>query len=215
MSGRNEHSAAQSGDNQHHASRESKHPLEYAIFFFVVLTAIATGIAACYTRNQWITADDAEKRQLRAYLSARVAEGEGVYDLTPDTFATAQIRFRNSGPTPAYKVHHQSSMMVFPYPLPEGANFAMEKPKRPPTIMYFPPNFEDGIGTNVRIDRVFTLDEINSISDGVNYRLYVIGVINYLDAFDIPHYTKFCFSFYGISPRIFNYDYCSQHNDAS
>lgn len=43
------------------AKREGKHPLEYAIFVFVVLTAFATGAAAWYTRQQWLVYRDTEK----------------------------------------------------------------------------------------------------------------------------------------------------------
>jgi len=44
--------------------------LENMIFPFVVVTAIATACAARYTYKQWLTADDAEKRSLRAYVVA-------------------------------------------------------------------------------------------------------------------------------------------------
>jgi len=51
------------------AKAEPKHWLEYAIFLFVIATAIATGFAAYYTRQQWLTAEDTEKRSLRAYIA--------------------------------------------------------------------------------------------------------------------------------------------------
>jgi hypothetical protein len=56
-----------------------KHPLEWAIAVMLLFTLIATGAAAYYTRNQWLTADDQEKRSLRAYLivtSARFAKDD-------------------------------------------------------------------------------------------------------------------------------------------
>jgi len=42
--------------------------LELLIFPFIVVTAIATTCAARYTYKQWFTADDLEKRSLRAYI---------------------------------------------------------------------------------------------------------------------------------------------------
>jgi hypothetical protein len=80
---------------------EGKHPLEYAIFFLVVITAVATGFAAYYTHNQWITAEDTAKRQLRAYVFFRP---HGHFKL-PEVGAPMEIPvpIRNYGPTPAYK----------------------------------------------------------------------------------------------------------------
>jgi hypothetical protein len=56
------------------SKKEGKHPLEYFIAVFLVLTFIATAIAACYTRQQWLTADDTEKKQLRAYVGLKRSE---------------------------------------------------------------------------------------------------------------------------------------------
>jgi hypothetical protein len=55
-------------DEYKRSQRKSKHWLEYAIFGFVIVTALATGYAAYYTKNQWVTMEDSEKRQLRAYV---------------------------------------------------------------------------------------------------------------------------------------------------
>ena len=73
MTGSDEHHILNPNSNEDPSKREGKHPLEYIIAVFLVLTFIATSIAACYTRKQWITADDAEKRSLRAYLIAKNA----------------------------------------------------------------------------------------------------------------------------------------------
>ena len=51
-------------------ARGKRHPLDWLVFLFLVLTFVATAAAACYTRKQWITADDTEKRQVRAYAFA-------------------------------------------------------------------------------------------------------------------------------------------------
>src|SRR5580700_52323 len=79
------------------AKAEPKHWLEYAIFVFVIATAIATGFAAYYTRRQALTAADTEQRQLRAYLgisSPVINEAEGVITL----------QVSNGGQTPATNI---------------------------------------------------------------------------------------------------------------
>jgi hypothetical protein len=96
--------------------RDRKHPLDYFIAFFLVLTFIATAFAACYTRKQWITADDAEKRSLRAYLIAENARFSRNKDGTLEYGHTQGDGSRellvlydviNEGVTPAYDVTQQ------------------------------------------------------------------------------------------------------------
>ena len=42
--------------------------LETGIFVLLFFTLIATGCAAYFARNQWLTAEDQKNRSLRAYL---------------------------------------------------------------------------------------------------------------------------------------------------
>jgi hypothetical protein len=86
---------------------EPKHWLEFAIFAFVVGTTIATAIAAYYTSWQWDaanrqanTANDTEKRSLRAYVA--VPPGDVKDFGTPKQ--SIILERRNSGQTPAYGV---------------------------------------------------------------------------------------------------------------
>ena len=49
--------------------------------------------------------------------------------------------------------------------------------------------------------RLYTDDEISKIDDGREWRLYVLGTITYLDAFEEDHYTNFCFDYNGETIR--------------
>jgi hypothetical protein len=78
-------------------SREKKHrdwhdwvatigiPLTFAA---ATTAAIFTGMAACYTRSQWLTAVDNEHRTVRAYVALRdiafAPRGESAFDLVPE-----------------------------------------------------------------------------------------------------------------------------------
>jgi hypothetical protein len=78
---------------------ERKHPLDWAVFVLLLLTTVATGFAAYYTHNQWMTAQDTEKRQLRAYIlvdrdHAHIRANTQVTDL--------EMAIKNYGQTPAY-----------------------------------------------------------------------------------------------------------------
>src|SRR3954451_17282828 len=100
MLGGDEHGASQPGDQKCCPPRGGKHPLEYAIFAFLVLTFVATSVAACYTRNQWITAADAEKRQLRAYIFLDIAT---MSDFGVSQKPMVKMTLKNFGQTPGYE----------------------------------------------------------------------------------------------------------------
>ena len=88
MSSSGEADQPTANNNQRGADAETKHWLEYAIFVFVILTAIATGCAPWYMRQQWITADDSEKRDLRAYVYLDTETKKWPTD-NPDRYAVA------------------------------------------------------------------------------------------------------------------------------
>jgi hypothetical protein len=62
--------------NEKYASKDQKHWLEYAIFVFVVLTAFGTVPAACYTRRQWLTADETMKRLIKTNVAIKTTVHE-------------------------------------------------------------------------------------------------------------------------------------------
>lgn len=101
MSGGDEHYTPRPNSNQQSAKREPKHWLEYAIFIFVVLTAIFTGAAAWYTRQQWQTSQDTLVFSERAFVHFPINFGT-VMVKSPDTgkYALAiRVNLANSGNT--------------------------------------------------------------------------------------------------------------------
>src|SRR5579859_4123006 len=80
-------------------SSEARHWIEYGVFVFVVITAVATATAAWYTRKEWESAAENGRRQLRAYVfpdQASLIWGGGKQP------TVAEIVIKNSGQTPAY-----------------------------------------------------------------------------------------------------------------
>jgi hypothetical protein len=73
--------------------RKESNPLDWAIFIFLVITALATAAAACYTRKQWLTASDTERRQLRAYV---VTDAAAVF-LDEGKVLKSVVDLKNSG----------------------------------------------------------------------------------------------------------------------
>jgi hypothetical protein len=166
--------APPSADPDKRSKPEPKHWLEYAIFFFVILTVAGTGAAAWYTRQQWLTALDSEHRQLRAYVSIDRA----AVTLNGRTL-TAIVDLKNSGQTPAYELKTLSRLETdaagnpfSPLPL-ENAQFHRAL-----------------IGPGVTISPTATLEIpagntaiIPELQDG-RAVIYLIGRTEYRDAFD-------------------------------
>jgi hypothetical protein len=188
-------------------NRGRKHPLDYAIAVFVVLTALATGFAACYTRRQWLTMDDTEKRQLRAYVivsSARFAKDEsgnikyGVVSASGAKELMIYYDVSNEGTTPAYDVHRV---------------IGISEPFVHKTLEF---NYTDGTAAYLSKKQTFGpvrttglfQNQIDEIMSG-KAPLVFAGQITYRDIFDNTWPTNFCFKY---APRPVDpaFGYCSR-----
>jgi hypothetical protein len=210
-----EHCDPNPNGNHGCAQRERKHPLEYAIFAFLVLTFVATSFAACYTRNQWITADDTEKRQIRAYVGVVAQKFEGGNPFIPPAIPEVHFNLRNFGTTPAFEVLHRSGTAICDYPLPAQMDFApdTDTKTRPEPITIFPGTI-DNIGIYIPGKRALTSEELNSISTGENKRICFWGTVSYKDTFGYSWYTNFCYSYFGTTLKV-THEACEGHNDAT
>ena len=77
---------------------EPKHWIEYGVFAFVFITAIATATAAWYTRREWESSVDNGRRQLRAYVFPDQANLIWQGTARP-TVAEIKEAFTTSGPS--------------------------------------------------------------------------------------------------------------------
>ncbi len=94
-----------SGNSEARRAYEKKHPLDVWIFVFLVFTFLATSAAAYFTGKQWLTADDQERRSLRAYVTAN--GGGATISIEPTTkkiMMHGAVQIHNTGNTPAYKL---------------------------------------------------------------------------------------------------------------
>ncbi len=204
---RGENTNPQSDKQNAKPSREKKHPLEWAIFVFVVLTALCTIAAACYSRKQWITAEDTEKRQLRAYVIIKTNElekfGEGNF---------AQSIVENVGQTPVYNGSWLSGINVSGYPMAGIGENADCK-----VIMSQPDAGRWFFGKFIYPDKdrktAFTVDEIKSIKDGIA-AVYFHGRICYVDIFNETRYTDFCMYWKWQNGSLAPANYCPRGNGA-
>lgn len=190
---------------------ERKHPLDWAVFILLFLTTIATGFAAYFTHNQWLTAQDTEKRQLRAYLfidrdTAQIKGGTQITDLA--------MSVKNFGQTPAYNVSGAAWLGILDWPLP----LVMDLPHRVSTP-FFPIKviLAQGAPAPIHVRTIWPLTdaEIKEVRGGGTKKLVTYGYFNYEDIFKEPHITLFCM---GLMLDVYipgRAEDCNQHTNAN
>jgi hypothetical protein len=185
-------------DSHTNSNSDKKHPLDWWIFIFLVFTFIATATAACYTRKQWITADDSEKRSLRAY----VMPFQMALKLTPDNHVSATVIIKNFGQTPARHFRGWDCLAVRDFvtkdahlvdptdlpPWPNSDKLSSLTLAQGDTTTVSPVYFCDG--NDGPINRILTTDEVASVR-GNSKAIYIYGNIKYDDVFGNPHWTNY------------------------
>ena len=165
-------------------------------------TALLAGVAglqllAFAYQGYWLrrtvkSAETTAGRQLRAYVSATP---DWIERFSASKVVEIKYAIRNHGQTPAKEMISLAKVDVLPYPLPD--NWAFTEP---------PPNIKGSKSTlyadspryaRTTMKRLLTSNELASVSGGKTHRIYVYGVIRYLDIFDDEWSTEFCFSLIG------------------
>jgi hypothetical protein len=166
---------------------EPRHWLEYGVFAFVLITAIATATAAWYTRKEWQTSLDNGRRQLRAYVFPDQASllWQGAAKPT-----VAEIVLKNSGQTPAYRLSTVAMIAVSDYP-----------PRDNLTVHPIPPNHTvippaGSYALSVAMEKPLTADQLKAIQKGTQ-AIYTYGEIAYADAFGECRLTRYQFYYTG------------------
>jgi alpha-D-ribose 1-methylphosphonate 5-phosphate C-P lyase len=137
---------------------------------------------------------DVEQRQLRAYA---FVEGGGVENFTASTKAEIKITLKNTEQTPAYhvKIHLGADVRRYPRSADTYAPIIADLMLGELVVNPGPGNIYT-LTTPVPYNQA-TIDLVTS---GNEYRLYVVGYITYVDAFDKAHRSGFCHMYFG--PRL-------------
>jgi hypothetical protein len=157
---------------------EPRHWIEYGVLAFVIITAVATVMAAWYTRREWQSLVDNGRHQLRAYVFPDHAELVWGGTAKP---TMAEIVIKNSGQTPAYRVSTATVVAVDGYPPRTGPSV----PAMPPTRTVVPP--AGNYSLSVALPQPLTGDELWAIQKGTQ-AIYAFGEIAYADAFGEAEY---------------------------
>jgi hypothetical protein len=173
---------------------EPRHWLEYGVFAFVVVTAIATATAAWYTRKESETAAENGRRQLRAYVFPDQANLVWQGTARP---TTAEIVIKNSGQTPAYRLSTATVATTRDFPL-QGD---LQVPAMPDNHTVLPPN--GSYALSVVLAQSLTGDQAKLIQKGIQ-AIYAFGKISYVDAFGECRMTQYKFYYTGAGADIGN-----------
>jgi hypothetical protein len=200
--------------DQTHTSPARKHWLDKATFVFAMIAAGATAFAAYYTSCQWATADDTEKRSLRAYVGTSPGSIENFG--TPDQFMI--IERKNYGTTPGYNLINTSfgaDIMTGNTVVGMTGDCERQTNRNLPTI--FP-----SMSLSMKISvwnknwKKEEFDAIAANTDKFNNGAKFVywGTICYTDAFSVAHYTNFCWGYRGKSMTAADSAACLFHNDS-
>jgi hypothetical protein len=194
MSSSGEANQPPADENKPQAKPEPKHWLEYAIFVFVIATALATGFAAYYTRQQWLTAEDQERRSLRAYVSVVIDQNP---DLSKEHMDISVI-WENHGPTPAFKFRAWLLMTTDDYPMSEkvfydGREMFSRLMANEQSVLFPGAKFKGGTAEGMDqfgITNTLSAAQKEAIRGGWR-TMWVFGEATYTDAFGTDRFTRF------------------------
>jgi hypothetical protein len=173
---------------------EPRHWIEYGVFAFVLITAVATATAAWYTRREWESSVDNGHRQLRAYVFPDQANLVWGGTAKP---TVAEIVIKNSGQTPAYRLTTAVVISVSDYPL-QGD---LRVPLIPDNHTVVPPAGSHML--SVTMGQPLTGDQIKAIQKGTQ-AIYVFGESSYADAFGECRTTRYRLFYTGAGGDIGN-----------
>ena len=154
-----------------------------ALFVATLMLWIATERSLSHARTS-------TERQLRAYVHPDIAR---MTRLEPDAPASAVVRFRNVGQTPAYDFKAWIGIAKAKWPTPFSALPGVAANGFGPARIVGPQVASD---YGVISARPLTADEVKAIRAG-ECAIYVFGQAAYRDAFGASRFTNFCVEYTG------------------
>src|SRR5262249_13805952 len=152
---------------------DRKHWLDVVTAIFAGFAMVATGVAAYFTGQQWLTAQDTERRQLRSYVFVVKST---MHDFVVGKRPNVQIELRNSGQTPAFSlvINLGISLRDLPNPGPfyDPARVTTPTPLGP-GVSVFPVVTSDDFLNEMTLSALQTKQKA----------FFVFGTIKYIDAF--------------------------------
>ncbi len=179
----------QTKNSQRRTKREYKRWLDYGIFWLLALTTVFTGVAAYYTRQQFLVADETKLRQLRAYVTLKEFVQKPITDESGKVVKWRLVtKWQNTGDTPTRNLTTWTAKGIFESGIP--ADFDCAKPENVPvghtSVM--------GPDTELGASPIFIpVEALDGLKNKVG-KILIWGRIDYWDVFeDTPsRHTAFC-----------------------
>lgn len=173
----------------------------------------AANRAADAATDEARTANDAERRTLRAYIGIQPGDIKD-FGTTQQSMTVTRI---NSGHTPAYDAGFSTvgaDIIWTPSNIHTPGGCAKPNIKDMLTIFpNIPEKFALGIwNKGWKSDQFDTISANTSKSEGLVFVYY--GTFCYNDAFSVPHYTNFCYMYSGKNMAAADAEACLTHNDS-
>lgn len=182
--------------------------------FVQVATIFLSVLAFAAVSYQGYVARDTEKRQLRAYIG--VVPGDVVEFLAGKQ--VIKLLRKNYGATPAYEVGFSTinaTIGLLTDPLTPNGGCQYLEPQK--TIDGYSSLFTMFPGVEMKyeltLNNIFNEDQINAVKAGHAFFIYH-GTVCYKDAFDVTHYTNYCFYYTGNDMVAKNAEWCVVHNNS-
>ncbi len=156
-------------------------------------TLVFTFLVALFTATLWQTtkrlvigAELTAERQLRAYVHIAIRQ-ESRIEIRGNVILPVNLRIKNAGQTPAYKMVIASQVDVAPFPSPGNLPApTFDKAKGSETSIHS----RQFLWMTSESKNPITDEQISHLLTGV-FRVYVHGFINYIDVFDCERTAHF------------------------
>jgi hypothetical protein len=184
--------------------------VKLTIFWVGVIAAIIAAFAVGYPGWENYIAQEAAKRQLRAYIDVRP---KGMTTIEEGMVPRVRDSFQNIGRTPAFHDGAFSRLTVAEYPLTHKLSNEECSPisTNPKANKWF---IGKASGPEIVRETPFTASEVEAIKSG-NAAVYMHGRVCYRDIFNEPHRTEFCLHWKWVAGRMSPGLYCDQGNSSN
>ena len=130
-------------------------------------------------------------KQMRAYLAVLAGQASFQKDPHGTYLFEARPQLLNVGATPAYKVCYRAKAAIENAKLPDNFSFSLQGKEKIGPIM-LPP--QQPFFLNAVIEESAAEDDFQGILAGYEKRLFIWGIVEYVDVFGNQWETKFCHS---------------------
>jgi hypothetical protein len=216
--GKNEQKAAQAARQEQTADSTNWWTIRLALaaIFISGLQLIAYSLQAARLKETITVMRENGERQLRAYVIANAGDVKEEADSSGNHTFEWRVQITNVGQTPAYNLGGRGCVSILPYPLPDNFDFPYPDSVIEDAPTAIPIGPQDPKLIPFSLEKPCTAEEVAALKSNGNLKLWLYGIVKYVDVFKRPRYTNFCFYIMWEGDRARGRTYGrTHHNDAN